>query len=151
MMATKLFFVSGAMTGLVDLHYTRRNGFIYMSFKFKLIIFWFSFLYVSWDTSPFVFIHPCLILQGSCSRIWQRDSYWKARPSSRRWVGWICNLITKSYFLTFWLKVMNFTAMSIHFLYHVKPIVQQVGKIHGLINALAASVLLPWNRRGNHI
>lgn len=33
------------------------------------------------------------LLQGSCSRIWQRDSYWDARPSSRRYVGW-------RYFLT---------------------------------------------------
>lgn len=25
------------------------------------------------------------LFQGSCSRIWQRDSYWDARPSSRRY------------------------------------------------------------------
>jgi hypothetical protein len=32
----------------------------------------------------FILILP----QGSCSRIWQRDSYWNACPSSRRYFDW---------------------------------------------------------------
>lgn len=35
-------------------------------------------------------MHSLLSPQGSCSRIWQRDSYWDTRPSLRRYFGWKC-------------------------------------------------------------
>ena len=45
-------------------------------------------LYI-WILLHILFVAMCIInlFQGSCSRIWQRASYWDARPSSRRYLS----------------------------------------------------------------
>jgi len=89
-----------------------------------------------------------MLPKGSCSRIWQRDSYWDARPSSRRYFGrnyvWIeyqeLNILT-------WYTFFS-SAMNIPFSYLDKIIALLLEKTHGLlIKAQAILELLQWNLR----
>lgn len=113
---------------------------------------WFFMLYI-WILLHILFVAMCIInlFQGSCSRIWQRASYWDARPSSRRYLS---GKITDLSYLglsacwteyTFWCAAMNTP-----FLYHAKIIAPLAGKIHGLIEAHVILALLQWNLRGSH-
>lgn len=98
---------------------------------------------------PSRFFHIYIVIspQGSCSRIWQRDSYWNARPSSRRYIGWECNLMKlhccildcRTEYILFC------AAMNIPFLFHAKITVLLVEK-RG-IKAQVILVLLQWNLR----
>ncbi len=107
-----------------------------------------------WILLLIFFVTICVIInffQGSCSRIWQRDSYWDARPSSRRYLSG--NIIYLSYLghLACWPEyTFCCAAMNTPFLYHAKIIAPLVGKIHGLIEAQVILVLLQWNLRGSH-
>lgn len=92
-----------------------------------------------------------ILRQGSCSRIWQRDSYWDARPSSRRYFCLENYLMSYLGVSACWTEYdFSYAAMNIPFLYHAKIIAPVVGKIRGLTEAQIILVLLQWNLRGSH-